>query len=96
MSDTNISTYSDNTMVFNRESRLIETGDNVVKDSPLSVERIEGTIEDAGEIIRFNFRELPLELDTLLIEIHGNNREIIELNYFYGETRYVLHSMSKG
>lgn len=82
-----IITTLDNILVLNRESTLVEAGDNVVKDSPLSIERIEGTIEDAREIIRFNFRELPLELDTLLIEIHGNNREIIELNYLYGETK---------
>ncbi|MCC5908826.1 MAG: hypothetical protein JJT76_00065 [Clostridiaceae bacterium] len=80
-------TVFDNMMTISRDTATAEIEEINNSVHVLQQEIIEGSIEDAREIVNFNFRELPYEVDSVLIEIHGNDRHLLELNYLYNEKR---------
>ncbi|SNT13954.1 protein of unknown function [Anaerovirgula multivorans] len=70
----------DNVISINRDSTSVE-GDKFPDQYEQNI--IKGTIKDARDIVNFNFRELPFEIEQVLIKVSNDNMHFLELNYLY-------------
>ncbi len=86
----NILTFFDDQISLDRSITL---SDDVIQRGN-EVNTITGTIDDAKDIIKFNFKQLPYKLDQVIIRVLGDTYQTLELSYIK-DNIYIMSTQSR-